>query len=126
MRRIIQMLLLVLVVSACINEKIHSDSFCLHESEQRMEIPMADDVYYYSHTMRHFEDSLSGIEYLAIEDEISKQGNTQIFFYRLDSCKEVQRVLIPKQGPNSIAQTCGFYANSLNEIFIDKVGEINE
>ena len=118
MRRIIQMLLLVLVVSACINEKIHSDSFCLHESEQRMEIPMADDVYYYSHTMRYFEDSLSGIEYLAIEDEISKQGNTQIVFYRLDSCKEVQRVLIPKQGPNSIAQTCGFYAESLNRIFV--------
>lgn len=118
MRRIIQMLLLVLVVSACINEKIHSDSFCLHESEQRMEIPMADDVYYCSHTMRHFEDSLSGIEYLAIEDARSKQGNTQIVFYRLDSCKEVQRVLIPKQGPNSISQTCGFYANSLNEIYV--------
>lgn len=121
MKRIVQIILSVFVISACTQEKPLSDSYRLHESEQRIEIPIADDVYYYSHTMRRFEDTSTGVEYLALLDPRSIPGHSQIVFYRLDSCTEAHRIKIPVQGPNSIADIEGFYAESIDRVFISEI-----
>lgn len=117
--------LLIFLLNSC-NTKKHddlSDSYRLHESEQRIEIPVADDVKIYSYAFHHYED-IDGVEYLTLENSRGYESAYGIInFYRLDSCKLSHTVRINREGPNSIPSFEGHGVINLDDIVVSTTRE---
>lgn len=116
--------LLVLSLNSCV-KKTHediSDSYRLHESEQRMEIPIEDGIRIYSYALHHYDD-IDGVEYLTLEDKKYEPTYGIINFYRLDSCKLSHTVRINREGPNSIPSFEGHGVINLDDIVVSTTRE---
>lgn len=116
--------LLIFLLNSC-NTKKHddlSDSYRLHESEQRMEIPIEDGIRIYSYALHHYED-IDGVDYLTLEDRKYESTYGIINFYRLDSCKLSHTVRINREGPNSIPSFEGHGVINLDDIVVSTTRE---